>query len=156
MCYKRHTYNWVLWKLSTTVSPLMFYVLLIMHYLFKYLKMQSYSHKEYVVQPCNRVLSCPTIGTLWHLPKSVPYINLLTYYLLASHTITIFPFFCVICGAGVGLELATGNGHTCSWVHFYRASALLTHDIDIADLSVHLFVCPLHSGIRWKRLNISS
>jgi len=38
---------------------------------------------------------------------------------------------------------------------FYRVS-MLTRDIYIANLSVRPSVCPLRSGIRWKRLNISS
>ena len=37
-----------------------------------------------------------------------------------------------------------------------RVSIILTRDIDIANLSVCPSVCPLRSGTRWKRLNISS
>jgi len=38
---------------------------------------------------------------------------------------------------------------------FYRASAYW-RDFNIANMSVRPSVCPLRSGIRWKRLNISS
>ena len=39
---------------------------------------------------------------------------------------------------------------------FLSRVSILTRDIDIANLSLCLFVCPLPSGTRWKRLNISS
>jgi len=39
---------------------------------------------------------------------------------------------------------------------FLSRVSILTCDIDIANLSVRPSVCPLRSGIRWNRLNISS
>ena len=46
----------------------------------------------------------------------------------------------------------------CRWCiyPFLSCFSILTRDIDIANLSVCLSVRPLRSGIRWKRLNISS
>jgi len=39
---------------------------------------------------------------------------------------------------------------------FLSHVSILTRNIDIANLSVCLSVCPLRSSTRWKRLNISS
>ena len=50
----------------------------------------------------------------------------------------------------------TMNTYRCKQVTCLSRVSILTRDIDIANLSVRPSVCLLRSGIRWKRLNISS